>query len=836
MNTKQDKVKFIQELENESKIHEILEELLPEMGYSDVRITHEKGSNSEYGKDLVCSDFDTREKRKKWIAFVVKHGVISGSASKFAEVEAQVHECFTYEYKSPVLNERIRINEVKVVTNRHFSNAAEAKILENKDLIERPNVSFWDFEKLILLIDEFYPKFWYRGSKSYKKYIERFENRIRTDTISKCIGIDDRKVQKVLDCFINPRLFERVPDENGNIVPKVRSSNSIIDLPQNSIITGQPGCGKSTFFKHLAKEIILQNSLRSNVDFYPILITFRDIVTSQFDLYKALDVYFKSDWNKDLSIDINDILLKNGCAIFIDALDEVAKPELKEKALECIRDFNVKYTNIKIICSSRPSDYIFDRSIALGFKMLEIDDLNRTQVTMFLNSYFGENLIKSKALLKSLQDTGLLEKLPKTPLTLALITVIFEEQEKEIPATISDLYKYFVELLISKSNIRTTTDIIEIGIKHRLLSFLAFEIHANNNISLPVTDVKDLIKAYSLNRGQPFDVDQVLDEIIEHTGLVFISENGEFQFKHLSFQEYFTAIEIYNHRQDKSQILVEKFNKIWWQNVALFYAGISKDAPQFLKDIIDKSKPTSFIESITNTAGIGKLLQALYNTPVAERKLGIDRTIENTLNGINFLITTDDTKFLFWKGFSKYALYQIMGGWFHINHRSVTLVEPLSQMFDEKFSQISSDLTEQESFNLEFSLFLMATITCSSSSSCFREIRKLVENMRSQDLSLWANIHTTFRRVYAELTKIQQQSDDVQSTKNKLTKIFRSISNPPKVANKQKYSGIVQKYKKPISVSDIVNKPLLTNEEIKAIRENYIKNKIKTDDHDKKMK
>ena len=801
MNTKQDKINFIQGLEDESKIHELLEELLPEMGYSDVRVTHEKGSSSEYGKDLVCSEFDKREKRKKWTAFVVKHGVISGSAVKFKEVEAQVQECFKYEYKSPVVNERARINEVKVVTNRHFSNAAEAKILENKDLIERANVSFWDYEKLISLIDDFYPKYWYRGSKSYKKYIERFEERLRLETISKCIGIDGSKVQKVLDCFINPRLFERVPDENGNIVTKVRSSNSIIDLPQNSIITGQPGCGKSTFFKHLAKEIILQNSLRNDNDFYPVLITFRDIVQSNFDLQETLITYFNSDWNKDLSIDAKEILLKNGCAIFIDALDEVAKPELKEKALEAIRDFNLQYPEIKIICSSRPSDYIFDRSIALGFKMLEIDDLNRTQVSMFLNSYFGENIIKSKTLLKSLQDTGLLEKLPKTPLTLALVTIIFEEQEKEIPATISDLYRYFVELLISKSNIRTTTDIIEIGIKHRLLSYLAYEIHSKNSISLPVTEIKDLIKSYSIDRGQPFDVDVVIGEIIEHTGLVYASDNGEFQFKHLSFQEYFTALEIYNHRQDKIQILIERFNKIWWQNVALFYAGISKDAPQFLKDIIEKSKPQSFIESITNTAGVGKLLQALYNTPMAERKIGLERTIENTLYGIDFLITTNDHRYLFWKGFSKYALYQIIGGWFHINHRSITLVEPLSQMFNERLPLISDELSESECFVLEFSMFLMSSITSSSDYLSFKEIRKLVENMRSKDLSLWANIHTTFRKTIKELSKTQQQDDDIQATKNKLNKIFRSIGD----------------------IADIVNKPLLTKEEIKAIRESEIK-------------
>ena len=106
--------------------------------------------------------------------------------------------------------------------------------------------------------------------------------------------------------------------------------------------------------------------------------------------------------------------------------------------------------------------------------------------------------------------------------------------------------------------------------------------------------------------------------------------------------------------------------------------------------------------------------------------------------------------------------------------------------------------------------------------------------MRSQNLSLWANIQTTFQKTYNELNKIQQQSDNVQSTRNKLTKIFRSISNAPKGSTKQKLSAIDSKFIKPISIAEIVNKPLLTNEEIKTIKENFIKNKMKDIDEKKK--
>ena len=133
-----------------------------------------------------------------------------------------------------------------------------------------------------------------------------------------------------------------------------------------------------------------------------------------------------------------EIIKTENCAIFIDALDELAKKESKESALSSIADFNKKYPNIKIICSSRPSDYLFHNSETIGFRYLEINDLNRQQIELFLSNYFNDDLIKSKSLLKSLKDSEILEKLPKTPLTIALITMLFDEKEIEIPATITD--------------------------------------------------------------------------------------------------------------------------------------------------------------------------------------------------------------------------------------------------------------------------------------------------------------------------------------------------------------------------------------------------------------
>lgn len=779
MKSKEDKLDFLSSIKKEVEIHTILEELLPEMGFSDVKVTHEKGNKPEFGKDLVCSYLDAIENKKDWYAFVVKKGKVSGSTGVVREIENQVFECFKYPYKSLEQTKKIPINKVKIITNEHFSSGAKDKIFDsNND--DRANIDFWDGEKLIHYIDKYYPKFWVRGSKQYKKYIERLQERIKTDNTIKSLSVDNKKVEKLLQNMIEPKLSERITNEDGSIKWVNKKADTIINLPNNSLIIGEPGCGKSTLFKTLSNEIITQNSLRNNQDFYPIILTFKEIEQAGFNLENSVNNYFNKDWNSDLGIDSKDILNTENCAIFIDALDELAKKESKEKALHSVAQFNEMYPNIKVICSSRPSDYLFHNSEAIGFRYMEVNDLNRQQIELFLSNYFSEDLIKSKSLLKSLKDSEILEKLPKTPLTIALITMLFDEKEIEIPATITDLYELFVNLLIGKTTSTETTELIEVGIKHRILCYVAKDLHTNLKSSITKPELKNLISKYSTERGQKFDVSQVLEEILDQIGLLFINDKGEVSFKHQSFQEYFTAYEIFHHRQSDRKLFIDKFNNLWWQNVAIFYAGMAKDSPKFLEEILANSKPKNLAEYISNTGGLGKLLQALYNTPIEQRKSGIKRSLENTSEILKLVTTkeaTPDRKdLIFWQNFSTYGLMQIFGGWFKHNHWSITLKEPMAEYFDENINSLDNEKTQQEEFELEFQLFLVSSILASDSFVDFKRFKELVDKSKLVNLDILAILDTHYKTLIKHLPKSYKKDDTLKAIHKKLRK--RIQSNP----------------------------------------------------------
>lgn len=779
---KQDKLYYLHDIKREVDIHSLLAEILPKLGFKDVAITHEKGNMPENGKDLVCSLYDQLEDKKDWYAFVVKKGTISGTSSQINEIESQIKDCFKYEYKSlNTTSERVRINKVKVVTNEHFSSGAKEKILSNPD-VDRANVDFWDDEKLILLIDNKYPKYWQNGSPIYKEYVEKFLTSIEQDDFSKRLGLSDSKIKKLVNLFVEPTLLEKEENENGQIIYKQRKTASVLQSNKSVFIIGESGSGKSTLFRQLSKQIVEQNSLRNDYELYPIIISFNQIKRNNFSIEKTIHEYFSNELYNDLMIDANSILRGNKCVIFIDALDEIASNTEKELAFDCIQSFSEQYPSIKLICTSRPSDFLYQCCTDKGFRSLEIDGINRRQMTQYIQTYFSGNEILSKRLIKSLQDSGLWDKLPQTPMTLALITVIFDEKHLEIPSTITDLYSIFIDLLLKKFEFKSTIDIIETDIKHRLLANLAKEMHIKKLVSIAKDDALRIISSYLQDRGQyNVNIEELLNDIINNNALLIYNERTELQFKHLSFQEYLTAYELYHHRQAERSIFVKEFHKLWWQNVAIFYAGFSKDAPMLLDEIISVCRNTKGIISQFNVmTGIGRLMQSLYSTPVKNRIDGVCLTSKLACDIALELINTSDPKFALFKNFSKYGIYQMLLAGFELSHHSITLQEPLKLAF-ERFASKITDI-ETPNFTELYPMFVISATMGNSSFSNYEPYRFVIEKT-TNDLSLIALEEMWFRVNYKEMTKEQKEEENAIWIKKKILKRMQQLGDISHLVN-----------------------------------------------------
>ena len=80
-------------------------------------------------------------------------------------------------------------------------------------------------------------------------------------------------------------------------------------------------------------------------------------------------------------------------------------------------------------------------------------------------------------------------------------------------------------------------------------------------MSIPETDALHIISSYLQERGKyEISAKELLDDIIANNSLIIFNERKEIQFKHLSFQEYFTAYELYHHLQSERSYFVDNFH------------------------------------------------------------------------------------------------------------------------------------------------------------------------------------------------------------------------------------------------------------------------------------
>lgn len=767
-----DKASKLQGIKKETEIHVLLKDLLPYMGYENVVITHESGNVPEYGKDLIASMPDKIDEINEWIAFAVKKGDITGTSRMNMELKAQVQECFEYPYDSLKFG-KVNISKVRIVTNGKVNSGAKQKFFKDK-FYNNPNVIFWGNDELVKFIDKYYPRFWLSGSKNYKHYIELFQSKNKYDDFTKILSLNDTKIEKLLKNTIKLKLAEYYYDEEiAQFRRKWFEVEDLNKVNECSLIVGESGSGKTTLFKQIANNIIYENSIRNDYEFYPIIIKFRNLEENNFNIENAIHKYFEQESYSSLNFNVEELFEKKNFILFIDALDEIGVKEKKDKALEAIKKFNDEYSTIKIFCSSRNSDSLLGTCRQLNFKYFDIINISIQQAETFIDRYFDDEELKGKRLIKSIKDSRILDKLPKTPLTLTLLTSLFDEDGYEIPATISDLYKYFVDILLSKNIKESHSDLLKVGIHRSVLSYIAEHLHVNRLKSIPREDLIVLIQNFATERAHKYNVNDLLNDLVQDINLLIENERGEIEFKHLSFQEYFTAYQFYNHSINGKSEFINNFNDVWWQNVAIFYAGMTKDSPQLIDDIINHSVPQNFHEYIVNVSGLGYLIQALYNTPVENRHKAVLKNIESIQLALKFISNTVEDKYADIKSFlhTTYGANKILAFWFEFHHTSITLKVLLSSLFDEMITKLESDTfsSSEEKKEFEYSAYLIAASLTNIEFDDFNNYFRLLNLTDSDNFVVQGLIESDFNNKFKTLSKEDKRRKNIKKFETRLS-------------------------------------------------------------------
>ena len=252
-----------------------------------------------------------------------------------------------------------------------------------------------------------------------------------------------------------------------------QSSKPVLDVIRAKgnrllVLTGVPGAGKSTLMRYLLTGIIAQSMEHQSgeplpwtqafKETFPLLIELRDFYAlrrenrcQSFLEYIAYmgktDHWFLDDHAIDDS-------LKNGPSlVMFDGLDEIFDNAERERVMQEISGFSLKYERARIIVTSRPVGYKEAVLRGAGFAHFGIQNLDSKQMKTFIHSWFiltfpqqpqqAEQRIAR--VLSSIDQSQPIRLLAGNPMLLTIMALL--AREEELPRERAKFYEKAVEVL-----------------------------------------------------------------------------------------------------------------------------------------------------------------------------------------------------------------------------------------------------------------------------------------------------------------------------------------------------------------------------------------------------
>ena len=672
----------------------------------------------------------------------------------------------------------ILVNSDSISTS--FKNELERKV------IQKNSIDYWPIYDLLEKIENKYPDYWRHNDLSLISYETSFELKITESFEIKKLVEYKAAYQKLISIFIEPNLYLRTVDRQSTkkTFTKITLDRLIAENNRLIMLHGDPGAGKTRLLNEIGRKLIEKNIKINEKRYLPIFIDNINIKDAfdekeNIDISKLIICVKISEYFPNQSID--DIIENYQLVLLVDSIDEFEE-NYKNKIIEKLEELMDKGAISFIGTRSNLLDDIFKISVGKDLKDVFIQKFNNEQVEKFTSRYFEGQGDRAKSLIESMKENKILEKLPLTPLNLSLMSILYEETNQEVPATLNDIYDKFSNLLLGRTMVDKGIDFLDITVKENILNTYALELLQRKNKQLMTKDeFFDFFNKKFSSISGTIDLSMLphaLDYIIQHTGLLILHKGKYVKFRHDSYMEYYAAKEIFKNRRDLECELIANFFDVNWQFAAIFYGGLSRQMPDFLEKIIEKVKTSRNLQEYWSSAnGMGYLLQVLYLTEDKIRKNGVKEILNIMIDTYEWLkkITSSLPDRIPFSKFSLPVLSIFPIFLFQDNFDSITLKQPLSLALDELLDEYDEKKKIDGYPYLDNLIYkiLMLSVTMSGNRL----------NMEDKLLDVIKRIDSTGNEFYTKL--LEGAIDNLGSSE--LRKQKDDILKPKK--NKEKDSG-----------------------------------------------
>ncbi len=363
------------------------------------------------------------------------------------------------------------------------------------------------------------------------------------------------------------------------------------------------GYGKTTLLKHIAyiygTKQHQKYKVKKRIPVLLVLRKYRDLLAQENPpnlpeliskhhvpgLPGASDLEIGTEWAKQM--------LKHGEAVvMLDGFDEVAKTQRPAVARWIDKQMR-QYGKSVFILTARPKAYKeqepADR-LVLNTPPLWVQEFNPKQRQDFVERWYlcqeryangGRNtpdvqhvaMNAATELLEQIEARQELKDLAKNPLLLNMIVTFHRRYPgADLPKRRVELYREICLLqLRDRPSARKLETLLTQCEAQTILQILALEMMQNRLERMERTDLLARLTAYLTEQGEQVEAKEFLSQVVQISELLVEREQGEYEFAHLSFQEYLAAAEIV--RQKQESLLYEHFGDDWWKPTILLYAA-----------------------------------------------------------------------------------------------------------------------------------------------------------------------------------------------------------------------------------------------------------------------
>jgi len=617
-----DKTKKLSLITDEvNHLHPLLSKLLPKLpNVIKVEYTH---GQSEMGADFVVAKNNDIFGVTEYIGVIAKIGKV---VQNFTDIERQIDEC---NVPRPVFGgkEKARLVEVWVIVTEHITKGAQEKIY---DKFSTRKINFIDGKTLEKWIDNLLPNYWYDASLEVGEYLNILHVRnSEIDNSLSLVQLIDENFYIEQDIYDFPRLDYRIKHKR---LQKKANRVDIYDVLQNNkfvLIEGGMGAGKSKLLRKLVDHYT-RPEIYAESNIIPIITTFKEL----HDDYKGNIAELMQ--NK-LGNQLYHELGNSTSLVLVDGFDE--KNLQADQQIEALKSIDKIIKDNDMVRVAVTSRYLkgLDQSNELedDISRVEIRPLSLSKTVEFVSKICSE-LNMSKRIIEDLKRSPLFRELPKSPISAILLAKLLNENSKDIPSNMTELYSKYTEYVLGRWDIdKGLQSQKEYQALDNIMSELSRYLIDNELTALSIEEVKISFNAYLKKRNLDINGDDLFNKMVDRCDIVIIdNDRYTFSLKHRTFIEYFYA---------KAMIKNNGFNidnriySPYWMNTFYFYLGIQKDCPDVLKAMLEL-KASSEPEKWLKIVNMPNYLLAAYTTPYEIVSEGVYNLIIEASNLYNDIV------------------------------------------------------------------------------------------------------------------------------------------------------------------------------------------------------